>query len=521
MLSWVQRLALEYLTLQSGAHPSLQTVLVVSSFNTQQLAQMRKYFFCLRKRKPAQTGAKLLHQLTAQPRCPWTLMAGTGLTSQILNYQPYVELGQIRSMLKAAALGGHLETLQALMETFYGQSLQPALEYTLRGGHLTNLEWLLLQPGVVPTATAFSLAVKSGQLEALRLLLSRAEPPSRALHDACLAGQLEMIKLLLEAGLAVESHNVWGAVMSAQVEVVKFLYSICGRSCLKPEYLRLAAEQRSVGLVEFLFEHGPRQHYRLNDVLVRSAAVPRQDPAVTELLLRLGATQVEQALAAAAEAGNTDLVEFLLSRGAAKINQALVLAAGKARLETVRALLNRGASALNKALVTAVRCHCPQMLELLLEAGATDILAAVEAALDHRVSWVVQYLLPRLPVVTLEPACVGRLLEVAAPRASIDILTELLNWCRAVPGVMSKALMAVLDTHNIFSEARLRLLLDRGAGPKEHALEVAVAAGNLQAVRILLAYGAPVTAAARLLAESRSDNMRRLLEGIYPIGDGK
>ena len=135
-----------------------------------------------------------------------------------------------------------------------------------------------------------------------------AEPTDTDIWDAARQGDLERVRKMLKAGVDVDAPSRYGATA-----------------------LSFAAEKGHLELVKFLLEKGadpnPRDSFYRQTPL--GWALGGDTTEIAELLVRHGATDVDPALAAAVQRGQTELVRAIVERGplyAYQKNAALALA---------------------------------------------------------------------------------------------------------------------------------------------------------------------------------------------------
>jgi hypothetical protein len=119
-------------------------------------------------------------------------------------------------------------------------------------------------------------------------------------------------------------------------------------------------------LLTYLKEDGVKGNYCLSH-----AAFAGQLEAM-RLLVEMGATWFDRALAFAAQEGELESMRLAVEMGAIDFDRALFCAAGEGQLEAIRLLVEMGATDFNGALHYAAKAGQLEAMRLAVEMGATD-----------------------------------------------------------------------------------------------------------------------------------------------------
>lgn len=376
-------------------HPSLQTLLVVSSFTEPEIRVLQRYFYCIRPYH-METGTEFLETLFQGCHNLTVLAAGLGVvmktTPSRRTYRETISAKQLPiEKALAFAKGGHLELLQALLSSESGRavSLDDVLSYAIHGNSLEVVAWLLKIYPLSVDKYQFNNAVLTGNLELVALLLTRASAKefSTPVETACRNNNLAMAQLLLSHGGIASTMALGRAAEHGNLELVKFIYSHCGKVDLGA--LNQALEGCNIQVVQFLYErlHFPSAEVHakeLGHVLWVAVAVPQQPLAMIKYLLSLGPCKIDQGFLRSAQAGRLDIVQFFMDRASHLLDQALIAAATKGHLEVVTFLIDKvSTSCLRKATNEAACSDSWQTLALLLEKGASTPLKALRYSLKR------------------------------------------------------------------------------------------------------------------------------------------
>ncbi|KAH8145814.1 uncharacterized protein LAJ45_10137 [Morchella importuna] len=451
--------------------------------------------------------------------------------------------------LQAASAGGHLSTVQFLLES--GGDVNDPVSPAIAGR--TALQWaagtrnleliqFLLDHGADANAkaeasggrTALQMAVERGCQETVDLLLLSGadvnEDPAlsygkTALQAACVHGQLRLVQALLDRGARINecsSSNSTVTALSAaagggHLDIVELLIKKDANVNEKAPNttdltaLQAAARKGHLKLVEFLLDHGAEVNTSIHDYSGRSAlqtAVEQGNSDLTKLLISRGAEvntnaanyYGRSALQAAAENGNIEMVELLLAAGA-NIGQegsgvggrtALQAAAEKEHIDIVKLLIGRGASA-NE--------------EVMYSGGRTSLQAA--ASKGHM--GIARLLVEKGADLNAEASSSHGLtaLQAAADGGHKEMVRWLLslgadvNW-RGWFGQGRTALQAAaehghMDIARILLEGGANVNANIGSGLGSIALQVAAREGHIDMVKLLL------DAKARVDGQAESD----------------
>ena len=320
--------------------------------------------------------------------------------------------------------------------------------------------------------TALKLAIREGQMHAIRLLLLGGADTERALLNISRNVSLEMLTLLLQHGARTDISSDGRTPLGVLVEVIS-----------------------------------PHEHSSSNGSINRMIPLDEKFRQCVELLLDAGARvncrsqygyeRYTTALGHASELGCVELVQILLRAGAdpnwlynKEDAPALVLATHRSNKEILCFLLDAGAD------VNVTSRH-PSVLQVAVSEGNAPIVQELlrrgvdpdSASLENRHD----------PVGFWETPLV-----MAINEGQDEILHMLLNAGANVnaPAVEScNALQAAANKTDTIDY--VQLLLDRGADVNEHygrrhygrsALQAAADQGNIQLVQLLLLHGADVNA---------------------------
>lgn len=310
--------------------------------------------------------------------------------------------------LQAAASSGHVAVVQALLQS--GADICPKYSKTRALGkaiETQNLELirLLIRSGAALNGdsplcdTPLSLAVETGQLHLVQLLLSEGADPCdhEALELAVCRNSFAIVKLLLDSGadadsadldgvsvieVAVRQTEDWEANSEVDLDIIQLLLH---RGADKRRALREVASMGDTEVAQLLLDSGADVNGSptawTSSPLVNAAAVG--DLKMVRLLLGYGANDRSKALVEAARSSNIELVRLLLRSGA-DVNfketgayssfSALEKAAEGDNVEIVSHLLHCGADTNisdsgQSALETAAANGNVEIVRLLLNSG--------------------------------------------------------------------------------------------------------------------------------------------------------
>ncbi len=314
--------------------------------------------------------------------------------------------------------------------------------------------FLLLQSGAEVTAKNL---VSAGDLRSFKMLLQYAEGDvnsgdeqgQRPLTNAIVLG-LEAVELLLKHGAEVNAEDLLQAARGSSVDILKVLL------LHKSEGVNLNA-QDSEGRSAL------------------SYAVQTGGMEAVELLLELGAdVQAEELLQAAG--GSVEILKVLLLNKGEDLNvsaqngqgeSALTMAAQSGSWEAVELLLGLGAEVNTTALQAAARGRV-DILEAFLKAGA-DVNAQGEGGRSA--------------------------LTVAARSGSMEAVQLLLKYgARVNAEDVRAAADSDVDILRVFLAVGTSVDVNAQGERRQSALSLAVTSGSVEAVELLLEYGAEVNA---------------------------
>lgn len=315
--------------------------------------------------------------------------------------------------------------------------------------------------------TALKLAIREGQMHAIRLLLLGGADTERALLNISRNVSLEMLTLLLQHGARTDISSDGRTPLGVLVEVIS-----------------------------------PHEHSSSNDSINRMTPLDEKFRQCVELLLDAGARvdcrsqygykRYSTALGHASELGCVELVQILLRAGAdpnwlynKEDATALVLATHRSNKEILCFLLDAGADVNVTArgpsvLQVAVSEGNAPIVQELLRRGVDPDLASLENQEGPVDVW-------ETPLVMAINEGQDEILHMLL-NSGANVNAPAVGFCNALQAAANKT-----DTIDY-----VQLLLDRGADVNEHcgtsALQAAADQGNIQLVQILLLHGADVNA---------------------------
>ena len=242
----------------------------------------------------------------------------------------------IKTACCAAALGGHLETLQWLKALEYPWKETEAISaYAIKGGHLKIVKWLYREDCDFPenccdfaalggslealkwlhkngfgwSEQAISYAARRGHLDILQwLLLENVHPFSFHLYSTAAAnGHFEILKWAKKHGIhdsCINDDIVIAAASSGNREILQWAL---GKFSCKPEKLMMYAN--SVEMLEWLKSAG----YKPGSALITAAG--RGNIPALQWLVKNNANLEDYACARAAGSGNLEALKWLREKG--------------------------------------------------------------------------------------------------------------------------------------------------------------------------------------------------------------
>ena len=136
------------------------------------------------------------------------------------------------------------------------------------------------------------------------------------------------------------------------------------------------------------------------------------DKSLIDHFLSKGASDLDEAMAVAADKGYMNLVLYFLGKGATDLDRGLVYGAHGGHMDLVNYFLLRGATDLNRALTYAAESGHLDMVKHLVERGADYFYPAREVAIRENHSKVTAYLDTLIPRHPRPPIDIGRPIDI-------------------------------------------------------------------------------------------------------------
>ncbi|KAL2866095.1 ankyrin repeat-containing domain protein [Aspergillus lucknowensis] len=295
--------------------------------------------------------------------------------------------------LLVAAEYGHVELMRCLLEEGSDPHVtdiigQTPLTLTVAGGFLPVVR-ALYEAGAKDSHVheissenppPIEMAVNAGHVEIAKYILEKMDDKDARswtdtlLRRACELGNMPLISYLLDRGADINRQEGNHPFRLGDTP------------------LTLAAAHGHVEAVQLLLDNGADVHRRVDGAVNRLAvldmAVINGHDRVVKVLLEHDATNLNEKLTAAIEAGHRPVVEVLLTKHQPRPGGAedpLVLAAGSKHRDLVNLFLDKGFDE-DAALQSAVRKSQREIVKLLLRRrtgpNRTQLQGAVAAALD-------------------------------------------------------------------------------------------------------------------------------------------
>lgn len=221
-----------------------------------------------------------------------------------------------------------------------------------------------------------NLAVKNGDLNIVKQMISKSTDLSYHLKTAISYGQLEIIKVLLLTEVPIPYDCFWYKPRDYKTEVFKFLLDH-GINYFW-NIMNIAAENGDLEIVALLFDKYPKSAEYFMSTAVRDGHMN-----IVKYMINKGARNFNKAMYLAISGNQKEIVEFMISLGADNFNIGLCKAAFYGQLEMCQLMIDHGANKLNKAMRLAVEEDYPQIVEFLLKMGATNRRACISLAFNN------------------------------------------------------------------------------------------------------------------------------------------
>ncbi|KAF7538416.1 hypothetical protein G7054_g3012 [Neopestalotiopsis clavispora] len=456
--------------------------------------------------------------------------------------------GYYGTALQAASYGGHIETINLLLQEgakintqsgYYGNALQAA-SYR---GHIAAIT-LLLDKGANINAegghygNALQAASCGGQKEAIDLLVRRGANVNAqgghygyALQAASYEGHRDVVELLLQRGADIDAQSKYygfalqAAALKGHQDIIELLLQrdadIDAQGGHYGHALQAASYEGHQHTVELLLQEGANIHVNSGyyGTALQAASYGRSLDLV-ELLIDQGADvnapggYFGTALQAASNRGHRKIVKLLLDKnadvnlGGGHFGNALQAASVKGYRVILEMLMQKGANVsahgghFGTALQAASFGGSPATIKFLLEKGANVLTAggkfghALQAASREGHPEVVQLLVEAGADCNAQGGKYGNALQAAASRGHEDIIEFLLNHGADVNALGGKYGSALQAAASRGYEDIVKFLLDLEAsvnargGKHGNALQAAKSIGDESIERLLLERGA-------------------------------
>ncbi len=218
-----------------------------------------------------------------------------------------------------AATYGHLQLIKYFLEVGMNIHVQEdaALHAAVKNGHIEVVKFLLEHGDLIISDLTICQAAVRGYVDMMELFFTKDLIPSRILNtafsEAVKNGQLEMVRLMLEHGADVNFRGLifYQASTGCHLELMKFLLS--KQASIGPystAATRCAIDLNNLPTLKFLVEQGIYDN--LTDSVSRAAAKGHLE--MVKLLVSAGADVLgsDLALMEAAKYGQLDVVKFLV-----------------------------------------------------------------------------------------------------------------------------------------------------------------------------------------------------------------
>ena len=115
-----------------------------------------------------------------------------------------------------------------------------------------------------------------------------------------------------------------------------------------------------------------RLRCRYTDNYIMERAAINEDMGIVQLMIDLGADNIDDAMINAVCDGHIDIVQLMLENGAIEIDWAMGCAASGGDVNIVQLMLDKGANNINTAMYNATCCGHINIVQLLLDNGADN-----------------------------------------------------------------------------------------------------------------------------------------------------